>query len=47
MMRPIFTMQTDVNEIIARYYDGDLTAHEALLFISYIINHEEVDDDKS
>jgi len=35
-----------INEIIALYYDKELSADRAMLFISYLINHEEAENDK-
>ena len=29
-----------INEVIALYYDGDLTASEAMILIAYAINME-------
>lgn len=36
-----------LNEVISQYYDGILSADRAILFISYTLNHREVENDNS
>lgn len=39
-------IRSKVNEIIALYHDKEMDADRAMLFISYLINHEETKNDK-